>query len=531
MARKSTPSFVLELPLQTATAAERVLAIRLDAARNIYNACLGEALRRSDCMRESKAWQAARKLPKGPPGSQERQARAKAFKEICAAYGFTSGDIQRFAQGCRDPCWIKDHLGGHDTQTTSLRAFRAVEQYVFGKRGRPAFRRFNAFNSVEGKEAKSTVIFRDNAVAYGGLKLPAIVDPSNAWQAEALKARTKYCRIIRRHIRGRARWYVQLVQEGTTPLRRAVRPGVVGLDIGPSTIAAVGSSDAAFEHFCPAVMQPWKEQRRLERAMDRSRRATNPRCFNEDGTWKKGAKARNRSKRYQALALKRRERERRLAAERKRCHGELANRVIGQGTTVKTERLSYRAFQRTFGRSTKVRGAGLFVSTLARKLEAAGGQLIEFGTRNTCLSQFDHVDGTLTKKPRSQRYHEFSDGMRVGRDLYSAFLARFVHNDRLDASQVRAAWPGAEALLRAASDGFEPASGRGFALPHVTLGVGAGRSRNPGQRVREAGEVYPQALVSAARAPESGAMLESQMAHDQEAPGFQPGFQPGEASQ
>jgi putative transposase len=446
MARKSTPSFVLELPLQTATAVELVLvlAIRLDAARNIYNACLGEALRRSDCMRESKLWQAARKLPKGPPGSQERKARAKAFKEICAAYGFTSGDIQRFAQQCRDACWIKDHLGGHDTQTTSLRAFRAVEQYVFGKRGRPRFRRFNAFNSVEGKEAKSTVIFRDNAVTYGGLKLPAILDPSDAWQAEALRVRTKYCRIVRRHIRGRTRWYVQLVQEGTTPLRRAIRHGVVGLDIGPSTVAAVGSSDAAFEHFCPSVIQPWKEQRRLERAMDRSRRATNPACFNEDGTWKKGAKARNRSKRYQALALKRRERERRLAAQRKRCHGELANRVMGQGTTVKTERLSYWAFQRTFGKSSKVRGAGLFVSALARKLEAAGGRLIEFGTRNTCLSQFDHVDGTLTKKPLSRRYHEFSDGTRVGRDLYSAFLARFVHNDRLDASQVRAAWPGAD---------------------------------------------------------------------------------------
>jgi len=43
--------------------------------------------------------------------------------------------------------------------------------------------------------------------------------------------------------------------------------------------------------------------------------------------------------------------------------------------------------------------------------------------------------------------------------------------------------------------------------------------------------VYPQALVSAVRASESGAILASQMAHDQEAPGFQPGFQPGEASQ
>ena len=42
-------------------------------------------------------------------------------------------------------------------------------------------------------------------------------------------------------------------------------------------------------------------------------------------------------------------------------------------------------------------------------------------------------------------------------------------------------------------------------------------------RVREAGEVYPQALVSAARVPESGVILESQMAHDQEAPDFSRG--------
>ena len=111
MAGKSTPSFILELPLWTTATDERALAIRLDAARNIYNACLGEALHRRDRMRESKAWRAARKLSKGPPGCEARKARAKAFKEISAAYGFTSGDIQRFAQQCRDPCWIKDHLG------------------------------------------------------------------------------------------------------------------------------------------------------------------------------------------------------------------------------------------------------------------------------------------------------------------------------------------------------------------------------------------------------------------------------------
>ena len=104
------------------------------------------------------------------------------------------------------------------------------------------------------------------------------------------------------------------------------------------------------------------------------------------------------------------------------------------------------------------------------------------------------------------------------------------HEDRGDAgdnaSQVRAAWPGAEALLRAASDGFEPASGQGFALPHVTLGVGAGRSRNPGQSVREAG-VTRRYWVSAARAPESGAVLEIADGTRPRSPRLQSSFSPG----
>jgi putative transposase len=41
-------------------------------------------------------------------------------------------------------------------------------------------------------------------------------------------------------------------------------------------IAAVGQTDAIFEQFCPSVVQPWKELQRIERAMDRSKRADNP---------------------------------------------------------------------------------------------------------------------------------------------------------------------------------------------------------------------------------------------------------------
>ncbi len=40
--RRRTPSFVCEVPLQVGPAQERVLQARLEAARALYNACLGE---------------------------------------------------------------------------------------------------------------------------------------------------------------------------------------------------------------------------------------------------------------------------------------------------------------------------------------------------------------------------------------------------------------------------------------------------------------------------------------------------------
>lgn len=507
MARKTKPSFVLELPLRTSPADERALSIILDAARNIGNAALGEGLRRLDLMRESKAYQAARRLPKGAPRSPERKARADEFKRLFEVYELTGHALQRFAQKCRNACWIKDHLPGHVCQTAATRAFNAILQYAFGKRGRPVFRRKDAYNSFEGKEAKSTIIWRDGAARLAGMVIPAFLDARNGWQTGALRQPTKYCRIIRRQLRGRPRWYVQLVQEGVTPLTRETKCGVVGLDIGPSTIAAVGQTDAVFEQFCPSVVEPWKETRRLQRAMDRSRRATNPECFNPDGVWKRGAKAHNRSRRYQVLAAKRRDRDRRLSAERKRCHGELTNRILGQGTTVKTEALSYRSFQKNFGKSTKVRGAGIFIGILRNKAKAANGELIEFGTRHTCLSQFCHVTGERIKKQLSQRFHQFPDGTRVQRDLYSAFLARHVMEGRLDAIQAGKTWTGAEALLRAAPDGIKPASGQGFCLPHALRDVRAGRSGNGAEYTCEAEDAVPAPVPAAARASESGVVV------------------------
>lgn len=224
---------------------------------------------------------------------------------------------------------------------------------------------------------------------------------------------------------------------------------MVGLDIGPSTIAVVSAEDAALGGLCPSVIEPWEDSRRILRAMDRSRRAMNPSNFDAKGGVRQGVKRWNRSKRYQVLAVKRRERDRWLAAERKRSHGELANRILEQGTTIKTEKLSYKSFQKNFGRSVKVRAPAMLVWTLRRKAEGAGGGMIEINTRQTRLSQFDHTTGQYIKKPLSQRIQVFGDGVSppVQRDLYSAFLATCCDTNTLDICQVQQTWPAAEPLL------------------------------------------------------------------------------------
>ncbi len=342
--RRKTPSFIAEFPAAVSAATAYELAVRLDAARQVYNACLGEALRRREQVRSSEIWRAAGAMPKGLKSSKESKARVTAFESANEDFGFTSASIQKFAESCRDACWIGEHLGSHDTQTTSLRAFKAAQQYAFGKRGRPRFKGKGRFNSIEGK-TDAVIVFRwvdrRPAVRYLGLTLPLVLDPrdKDGWQRQALEHRTKYVRIVRRRMHGKDRWRVQLVQEGRSPRKSWQKPGqdTIGVDLGPSVIAAVSGTEATLEPFCPGVVDFEKEARVIQRAMDRSRRATNRECFNPNGTFKAGAKIKVRSHRYRVHRDRRAETERKLAAERKRAHGELVNRILAQAEVVKLE--------------------------------------------------------------------------------------------------------------------------------------------------------------------------------------------------
>ena len=124
----------------------------------------------------------------------------------------------------------------------------------------------------------------------------------------------------------------------------------------------------------------------------------------------------------------------------------MVNKLLDIGIIFKTEKLSYKGFQKMFGRSVGLRAPGMFISMLRRKAESASGLVEEFSCFKTRLSQTCHC-GLRVKKKLSQRCHDCPCGVKAQRDLYSAHLARFVTHESLDISRAAKAWATTEPVL------------------------------------------------------------------------------------
>lgn len=219
-------------------------------------------------------------------------------------------------------------------------------------------------------------------------------------------------------------------------------------DVGTSTIAMVGDKGAELKQFCGELIPKQKEKRTLQRKLDRQRRANNPDNYNENGTVKKGRKKWKKSNRYRKTQDALAELDRTLAAHRKSLHGKDINEILTQGIYLKSEKLSYKSFQKLWGKSIMVRAPSMFMNSLKRKAENAGGFLKEFPTKTTKLSQACHICGEYHKKSLDQRWHTCC-GLHVQRDLYSAFLAKCVdiEKDSLDIERARKLFPSLEPIL------------------------------------------------------------------------------------
>ena len=330
-------------------------------------------------------------------------------------------------------------------------------------------------------------------LVWGKERISALIDwPDPVVLYGLLRHRIKYVRLLRRKAssprakgadRDGSRYSAQLALEGV-PYQKPKHPageGTVGLDLGPSTIAIVPKhGEARLGLFCAALAPKIATKRRLQRKLDRQRRANNPQHYDEQGRCKKGRKTWHDSQGYQATRRRLAHQERTLAAQRKSLHGQLAHEIVAVGDTIITEQISYRAWQKQFGRSVGLRAPGMFLAILRRTVASTGGTLVEVPTQRTKLSQYCHGCGAYVKKPLSSAlapvplWHWARCSVTCTRRFWRRILISRPSFPLLP----RTTWESAETRLRAAVEATIQRANAGQVLPQ-SMGIPRAGARLP----------------------------------------------------
>ena len=258
-----------------------------------------------------------------------------------------------------------------------------------------------------------------------------------------------YATLVPKLIRGKYRLYLHLTIEGKAMSkydkygnpRHIYGKGTIGADIGTQTVAYTSDTEVGLKNLSErgnSIQTSERKERLLYRAMDRSRRATNPQNYNDDGTMKKGRKTWKYSNHYKKLKSKHAELCRINAVNRQLAINEDANHLRSLGDIFVTEpknagKLMKRAKDTTvnnkgkfnkkkrFGKSIKNRCPSGFQTTVEKKFKVTGGTYIEV-PNNYRASQYDHTADDYIKKKLSDRMYKLRDGTEVQRDWYSSYL-------------------------------------------------------------------------------------------------------------
>lgn len=434
--KNKTASYVVQYELLTTTRDRKSLEKKFNSAKSIYNACLNECLKRLDRLKKNEEYSSLLK-------EKSSKKRNRKLKEIELSLNYSEYDMHKYVKDIRK--LYSKHIGSLEAQKLATRSFQAVEKLHYHIADKVNFKNRYSDMSVENKSNNTGLRLKDNIVLWNDLKLKIKEKRNDIYNIQSRNDKTKYIRILKKKIRIKTRYFIQVIKEGIPPKKRNYGQETVGLDIGTSSVAIVSDSCVKLEKLSNTENE-YKKLRRLDRKLERSKRINNPKNYNDDGTVKKGSKRWIYSNRYIKLKQKRKDLYRKLASKRKEYQEILANKIISLGVDIKVETMRFNALQKRakettinkkngkinkkkrFGKSLINNSPSQLLTIIDRKLHYVGSYLKRIDTFEVKASQFNHKTKEFVKKKLSQRWNVI-DNIKIQRDLYSAFLIQNVCDD------------------------------------------------------------------------------------------------------
>ena len=489
--RAQTPSYVVSVKLKLSESIENRLEKSFNIVNSAYNEALSLGLKRFEALKQNSYYQhllearqitlaginALKKTKRKISGlTQQIKLYNKAISNLQRAYGLNEfGLSAHLSQQRRKPGSPYKQLAACEIQIIAGQAYKTLEKVLFYQikphkvKFRSKFDLDASYRNRTNKDATRLVPSNRKDMAYRLYihKIATFIDipvkAFNDYQQMSLlrNEKIKYVQIIRKTVRGKKVYILQIVCQGYPPSKVTKGNGVVGIDPGISTVAFASQTEVALVDLIPkGVAHKEKLLKRLDQAIERSRKVNNPDCYEVNGTIKKSARFKRPSKRQVRLRNRRRKVYRSLSEERKKLQGQLVNRIVSQASSIKIEELNVKGLQK---RSRDIRinpktnrpynkkryGKAIFRAAPSRfrmTLETRASQLgIDFeiiSPKNVKPSQYNHITKTFDKKSLSTRVYDISnDYPGVQRDLYSAFLIGHIENNHYQQKQLEQDFP------------------------------------------------------------------------------------------
>ena len=447
MAKYNTATYVIEYELAFDNDNPSSVLDKLEkTARAVYNDCLNECLKRYHKLIHDKEYQ---KLLKAYKTSNNKKDLNKQLNDIALSYGYSEYSMHEYVKYVKQ--YYNNTLGIDECQKLATRAYKAVEKLRYHQADKVNFKSRYDFISIEGKSCRSKLHYNENicAISYGKYKYKLKIKRKDIYAQQALLDIVKYVRIYPKTIRGKRRWFVQLILKGTPPGKNRQygnRSKVQGIDIGTSTIAVVSNDKTEMIELAPSCKENEHKIKVLSRKLDRSRKANNPDNYNNDGAITKGKHKWYKSKNYIKIQAKLKDEYRKLSVKRKQSHEILANQIIAESTDIRVEEMNFKGLQKRsikttinkngkinskkrYGKTIKNRAPGMLLSIIDRKLKYKNLELKKINTFKVKASQYNPIDGTYKKKQLKDRLVKLDEEIIVQRDLLSAYIIAHTNDD------------------------------------------------------------------------------------------------------
>lgn len=366
MNKSKTSTYVVEIGLKTDEFQNEILESRFNIVHHITNVLVKNSIK---CIHQLERDSKYRTILT-KKGKLSRQDKID-LTNIRMKYGLSEYQFHSYV--AVQQSMYKKHINSMVAQKIATKVWKSVEKYLFSNGNSIHFKKFDQIISYEGKTNTTGIVYKNGYILNNGLKLKLSYRKSDELITKALSqieegtTRVKYCRIVRKFIKNKYQYFVQLILEGK-PIKEKNIPilvdKTVGIDIGPSSIAVVSDEKIIFKELASNIKKTDNEIARLNRKLDRQRRSNNLQNYNEDGTIKRNSKYFKRTWHYSKNMIKTKNQLIYLYQKRsnqlKLSHTLLANEILKLGSNIIIEDMQWSALARKAKKTEKSEKTGKF---------------------------------------------------------------------------------------------------------------------------------------------------------------------------